>query len=61
MYSNSIKDHKRDLEAMFHILRDVQLYLKAEKCDLYSKCMDCLGHIIDDQGLHADRDKMARI
>jgi RNase H-like domain found in reverse transcriptase len=29
--------------------------------DLYSEDMDCLGHRIDDQGLHADSSKMARI
>ena len=32
-----------------------------DKCDLYTERMDCLGHIIDNNGLHADTDKMSRI
>jgi hypothetical protein len=46
---------------VFDTLRKNVFYLKKEKCDLYSKRMDCLGHVIDDRGLHADADKMKRI
>ena len=35
--------------------------LNPRKCDFYSERMDCLGHIIDDQGIHADESKMAQI
>jgi hypothetical protein len=31
------------------------------KLNLYSKRMHCLGHIIDDRGIHADTDKMAHV
>lgn len=33
----------------------------SRKLDLHSKRMDCLGHIIDNNGIHMDSDKMARI
>ncbi|KAE8237293.1 hypothetical protein A4X13_0g8842 [Tilletia indica] len=29
--------------------------------DLYSKSMVCLGHVIDEDGLHADEDKLSKI
>ncbi|KAJ3543853.1 hypothetical protein NM688_g5811 [Phlebia brevispora] len=61
VFSNSVEDHEKHLRIIFDWLREVQLYLKAEKCDLYSKKMDCLGHLINDRGLHADTDKMARV
>ena len=61
VYSNSIEEHERHLKLVLDKLREVKLYLSRSKLDLYSKRMDCLGHIIDDKGLHADADKMARI
>lgn len=61
VYSNTIEEHERHLGLVFQKLREAQLYLKADKCDLYSKRMDCLGHIIDDWGIHTDKDKMTRI
>jgi hypothetical protein len=61
IYSNSIDDHEKHLKLVFATLRTNHFYLKKEKCDLYSKSMDCLGHVIDDRGLHADVDKMQRI
>lgn len=51
VYSDSIEDHKKHLRIVFESLRKADLYLKAAKCDLYSKRMDCLGHIIDDHGM----------
>ena len=61
MFSNSIEEHEKHLKLVFDKLRKAKLYLSKSKCDLYSECMDCLGHIIDERGLHADADKMARI
>ena len=61
VYSNTIEEHEEHLRLVFERLRDHKLYLKASKCDLYSERMECLGHIIDDEGIHADEDKMTRI
>lgn len=61
VYSDSVEEHQRHLRIVFETLRANQLYLKASKCDLYSTKMDCLGHVVDDRGLHADSDKMSRV
>ena len=61
MFSNTLREHEHHLELVFERLEAAQLYLSRDKIDLYSMCMDCLGHLIDDQGVHADSDKMQRI
>ena len=61
VFSDTIEEHEEHLGMVFEKLREAQLYLEKEKCDLYSKRMDCLGHVVDNKGLHADSDKMARI
>ena len=61
VYSNSIEEHENHLALMFQKIREHKFYLKEEKCELYAETVDCLGHVIDDKGLHAAADKMARI
>ena len=61
VYSNTIEEHEKHLRLIFDQLCEVELYLKQDKCDLYSKKLDCLGHVIDNKGIHTDKDKMALI
>jgi hypothetical protein len=61
IYSNSVEEHEQHLKVVFDRLRANVLYLKWSKCNLYAKRIDCLGHMIDDQGIHSDTDKLARI
>jgi hypothetical protein len=58
VFSYMMEDHEKDLEYVFQKLQENRLFIEKAKCDLYSKNMDCLGHCIDDRGLHADADKM---
>ena len=46
---------------MIDCLREAKMVLNPKKCDFFSKKMDCLGHIIDDQGIHTDSSKMVQI
>ncbi len=61
VYSNTIAEHEEHLRLAFDKIREFEFYLKPEKCDLYAVRVDCLGHIIDDAGLHPDEDKITRI
>ncbi|CAD6915187.1 unnamed protein product [Tilletia controversa] len=61
VFSDTMEDHEDHLDNVFRILRKAQLYLSKDKIDLYSKSMVCLGHVIDDDGLHADDDKLSEI
>ena len=42
-------------------LRESQFYLSKSKLDLFSDKTDCLGHVIDNNGIHAELDKMWQI
>ena len=61
IYSNTIEEHKEHLHLMFERLREQQPYLKWAKCELYADKIDCLGHTIDNEGIHVDMDKIAHI
>ena len=37
-------------------LRELQFYLSRSKLDLFSDRTDCLGYVIDDNGIHAELD-----
>jgi Reverse transcriptase (RNA-dependent DNA polymerase)/RNase H-like domain found in reverse transcriptase len=58
IFSDTLKDHEKHLDYVFKTLRKHRLYLEKDKCDLYSENMDCLGHWVDNQGVHTDSDKM---
>ena len=61
IYSNSVQEHHRDLGLVFAHLRKHEFYLREDKCALFMDKVDCLGHMVDKKGLHADTDKMAKI
>lgn len=61
IFSDTIEEHEVALRFVFEKLREHQLYVKWSKCELYSDRVDCLGHIIDDLGIHPSADKLERI
>jgi hypothetical protein len=61
IFSSSYEEHEEHIWTVFDRLRKNELYLKWEKCNLYAKEVECLGHIIDDKGIHPDADKLDRI
>ena len=48
IYLHSIEEHEKHLGIVFQQLKDHHLFLGKSKVDLYSKRLECLGHIIDD-------------
>ena len=42
-------------------LRETHFFLSKSRVDLFSKNVDCLGHVIDDKGIHTESDKMQHI
>lgn len=61
IFSDTLEEHVKHLRWVLDLLRKFNMHLSRKKCDILSKRIDCLGHIVDDQGLHADTDKMSRI
>ena len=42
-------------------IRETHFFLSKSKVDLFSNNVDCLGHVINNKGIHAESDKMLRI
>ena len=61
VFSNMLEEHKRHLRLVLNALTKAEFYLEHDKCNLYTVRLDCLGHMIDKRGIHADTDKMAGI
>ena len=61
IYSNTPEEYEAHLHIVFEHLRSNQLYLKWSKCELYTERVNCLGHIIDKNGIHVDTNKFSRI
>ena len=61
MFSNTLEEHERHLRLVLDALTKAEFYLEHDKCDLYAVRLDCLRHMINKCGVHADTDKMVRI
>ena len=58
IYSQSIQEHIEHIMKVLQRLRKLQFYLSRFKLDLFSDKTNCLGHVIDDNGIHTELDKM---
>jgi hypothetical protein len=56
-----IKEHQKHIEMVFVQLCKHGFYLCKDKCELFADSIDCLRYRIDDRGLHAAANKMAKI
>src|SRR6202453_3584875 len=61
IFSMCLEDHERHLALVFERLRVNHLYLSAKKVDLYSIHIDCLGFVINNDGILVDSNKMQLI
>ena len=61
IFSNSLKEHIEHIILALLRLREAHFFLSKSKVDLFSNNVDCLGHVIDDKGIHAESDKMQHI
>jgi len=50
-----------NLRKVFERLRRASLRINQEKCSFLKKKLAYLGHVISDQGIHTDQDKVAAI
>nr|CAN63369.1 hypothetical protein VITISV_016446 [Vitis vinifera] len=58
IYSNTLKEHVEHLRKVFKILRQIELYVKKEKCSFAKKEVSFLGHRIRDGKLMMDDSKV---
>ena len=61
VFSDTLEEHERHVRLVLDALTREEFYLERDKCDLYAEKLDCLGHMINEHGIHADTDKMVRV
>jgi hypothetical protein len=58
VYSKSKKEHEYHLRMVLQVLREHQLYAKLSKCSFYQKKIHYLGHILSEDGIVVDPEKI---
>ena len=61
IFSKTIAEHYARLEQVFERLRQVGLKLSPKKCSLLQKKVKYIGHIISENGVEADPDKISKV
>jgi Reverse transcriptase (RNA-dependent DNA polymerase) len=52
IYSDTIRDHQQHICMVIKCLQAEGLSLDPKKCDFYGESIDCLGHIVDKDGIY---------
>ena len=61
VYFKSEEDHEQHLRMVLQVLREHQLYAKMIKCSFYQRMIHYLGHIISEEGIDVDPEKVEAI
>ena len=61
VFSETFEEHMTHLEEVFERLQKANLKLKISKCEFMKKQLNYLGHIISDDGISVDSDKVAAV
>ena len=61
IYSKDEESHRKHLRAVLERLREHKLYAKLSKCSFWQKGIEFLGHIVSDQGISVDPEKIRAI
>jgi hypothetical protein len=58
VYSKTLEDHMKHLDAVFNCLLEHQFFLKHSKCTFAQSSISYLGHIVSSQGVGPDSEKV---
>ena len=61
VYSSTYEEHIKRLEAVFTRLREAGLKLKTSKCKLFQKSIKYLGHVVSEDGVATDPEKIEAV
>jgi len=57
IFSESFVNHVSDIGQVGQILQDHNIRAYSSKCNVVTDRLPVLGHVIEDQGIHADPEK----
>ena len=58
IYSKNEEEHEENLRLTLSLLREHHLYAKLSKCDFHRDRIQYLGHIISEEGISVDPEKI---
>ena len=61
IFSSTFKEHLEHLEAVFSCLAEHNLKLKASKCEFLKSEVTYLGHVVSEEGIQTDPEKLESI
>ena len=61
IFANSFEEHLRRLDLVLARLRECKLKVSADKCFFFQRRVKFLGHVISDQGIETDPEKINKI
>ena len=61
VFSRTPEEHIHRLRAVFEKLKAAGLKLKSSKCDFFKKEIKYLGHVVSEQGVSTDPDKIKAV
>ena len=61
VFSRTPEEHVHRLRAVFNKLKAASLKLKPSKCDLFKKEIKYLGHVVSQEGVSTDPDKIRSV
>jgi len=61
IFSDTYDEHVATLRKVLQRLLDEKFWLKASKCQFFTKRLDILGHILTPDGLHVDRKNRKKV
>ncbi|KAA0059567.1 Ty3/gypsy retrotransposon protein [Cucumis melo var. makuwa] len=61
VYSQGIDEHIQHLEVVLGLLKEKELYANLEKCSFAKPRISYLGHVISEQGIEADPEKIRAV
>ena len=61
IYSSSFEEHPQHLQHVFNLLRKAGLKLNTKKCFFGQQQLQFLGHIISENGIQPDNDKVDKV
>jgi hypothetical protein len=61
IYTKNRKEHEEHLRFVLQVLREHQLYAKFNKCEFFQKKIHYLGHVLFEEGVEVDLEKIKSI
>ena len=61
IYSKNEEEHDEHMRLTLQLIREHKLYAKLSKCDFYKDRIQYVGHIISEEGISVDPEKIEAI